>query len=315
MTSINTLSGEPKFTIKTVSDLTGVLPVTLRAWERRYGILSPGRKDNSYRLYSDRDVAIIRWLKSKLAAGISISTAASNLLSMAKNNEWPEILPVGISQTPVPNFIPPERFSEELFTLLTQHNEADAAKLYQQILSTYDLDTVLLGIITPCLNVIGEAWFRGELNISTEHFASAFILSRLNILYQSYPVATSGPNTLIGGAPGDEHEMGALMMAILLRSRGYRVEFLGPNLHIDDLVDYAKTSLPAVVILTASNSYTAMELTRVQAKLNSINNPPHFCYAGLAFDLDPDLRSKIPGIYLGSSMIAALDQIKQLLTT
>ena len=116
MTTINTLSGEPKFTIKTVSDLTGVLPVTLRAWERRYGILSPGRKDNSYRLYSDRDVAIIRWLKSKLAAGISISTAASNLLSMAKNNEWPDILPVGISQTPVPNSIPPERFLFVLFT-------------------------------------------------------------------------------------------------------------------------------------------------------------------------------------------------------
>ena len=315
MTRINDLSSEPKYTIKAISELTGIIPVTLRAWERRYGILSPERKDNRYRLYSERDVAILRWLKSRLATGISISTASSNLLNMAKNNEWPEILPFGISQTHVPSSIPPERFSDELYTLLTQHNEADAARLFQQILSTFDLDTVLVGIIAPCLNAIGDAWFQGDLNISTEHFASAFILSRLNILYQSYPIATSGRNILIGGAPGDEHEMGALMMAILLRSRGHRVEFLGPNLHIDDLVEYARTSLPAVVVLTASNSYTAMELRGVQAKLKTINYPPHFCYAGLAFDLDPDLRSKIAGIYLGNSMIAALDQIKQLLTT
>ena len=104
------------------------------------------------------------------------------------------------------------------------------------------------------------------------------------------------------------------MMAVLMRNRGFRVEFLGANLYLDDLVDYSRETLPALVVLTASTNRVAMELMRAQAKLNSISPAPIFCYAGFAFDFDPDLVGKIPGIYLGNSMVKALDQIKQLLS-
>jgi DNA-binding transcriptional MerR regulator len=314
MTIIKDLSDEPKYTIKKVGDLTGILPVTLRAWERRYGVLSPERKENRYRLYSDRDVAILRWLTSQTARGISISTAASNLRNLRMNNEWPNLVPPGITREKVKTSIPPERYAEKLFNLLKQHNEADASKLMQEINSGFDVETVIVRIITPCLISVGEAWYQGNLMISTEHFASAFIRSRLYILFQSYPIATRGANILIGGAPSEDHELGALMMAILLRSRGYRVEFLGPNLHMDDLVDYAKSEKPAAVILTASTRAAAMELLRAQSKFMTIKSPPHFCYAGFAFVFEPGLISEIPGTYLGDSMVKALDSIKQLLT-
>ena len=49
---------------------TGMAEATLRAWERRYGILEPQRTESGYRLYSERDIAVIRWLKHKLAEGI-----------------------------------------------------------------------------------------------------------------------------------------------------------------------------------------------------------------------------------------------------
>ena len=310
MTTINDLSDEPKYTIKKVSDLTGILPVTLRAWERRYGVLSPERKENRYRLYSDRDVAILKWLNSRTAVGISISTAALNLRKMAIKDEWPDIVPLGITREKVTISIPPEQYAEELFYLLTHHNEADALKLMQETISKFDLETVLTEIITPCLTSIGDAWYRGNLKISTEHFASAFILNTLYNLFQAYPIITRGANILIGGAPTEEHELGALMMAVLLRSRGYRVEFLGPNLYLDDLVDYAKSENPAVVILTASTRTAAMELLRAQSKFKTIKSPPHFCYAGFAFVLEPGLISAIPGIYLGNSMVNALDSIK-----
>ena len=313
MSIINDLSDEPRYTIKKVSDLTGILPVTLRAWERRYGVLSPERKENRYRLYSERDVAILKWLGSQIASGISISTAASNLHNLRINNEWPDVIPTGITREKVKTSIPPERYLEELFNLLTHHNEADASKLMQEIISRFDLETVLMRIITPCLVSIGEAWYRGNLLISTEHFASTFIRSRLYSLFQSYPIAIRGATILIGGAPSEDHELGALMMAILLRSRGYRVEFLGPNLHMDDLVDYSKSEKPAAVILTASTRTSAMELFRAQSKLMTIKPHPHFCYAGFAFVYEPGLISEIPGTYLGDSMVKALESIKLLL--
>jgi len=315
MTKINDLSDEPNYTIKKVSELTGILPVTLRAWERRYGILSPNRKENRYRLYSDRDVAILKWLISRTTSGIAISTAASNFRKMTNNNEFPDIVPIGIIQDKLTLSIAPERYADELFKLLTHHNESDAANLFQEIITYFDLETILTEIVTPCLIAIGEAWSRGNLKISTEHFASAFITGKLNNLYQSYPIVTKGASILIGGAPTEEHELGALMMAVLLRSRGYKVEFLGPNLHLDDLVDYANLEKPAMVILTASTGTAATTLQHAQAKFNTITQPPHFCYAGFAFVAEPDMISEIPGNFLGNSLIKALNFIQELLAT
>ncbi len=314
MTTINDLPDEPKYSVQRVSDLTGILPVTLRAWERRYGILNPGRDENHYRLYSDRDLAILRWLINKKNSGVSISTAAAGLRDLIAQNNWPDVIPFGIAQTKTISSAPPERYADDLFALLKAHNEVDAARLFEDIISKFDLESLIDRILTPTLISVGEAWVRGEMMISTEHFATAFVLSRLNNLYISLPIVNKGPAILIGGAPTEEHEMGALMMAVLLRNRGYRVEFLGANLHLDDLVDYARQTKPSLVVLTASTNRAAMELLRAQAKLNTISTAPIFCYAGFAFDFDPLLVQKISGNYLGNSMVKALDQIRQLLS-
>ncbi len=65
----------PLYNTKAVVQQTGIPAPTLRAWERRYTFLSPGRADNSYRLYSEQDIVIIRWLKERVDAGMSISQA------------------------------------------------------------------------------------------------------------------------------------------------------------------------------------------------------------------------------------------------
>ena len=314
MTAINDLPDEPKYSVQRISDLTGINPVTLRAWERRYGILNPNRDENHYRMYSDRDLAILRWLINKKNNGVSISNASANLHDMIAQDNWPEVIPFGIAQAKTVSAVPPQRYADNLFDLLTKHDEVEAARLFEEVISKFDLETLIEKIITPTLISVGKAWVRGEIMISTEHFATAFVLSRLNNLYISLPIVNKGPKILIGGAPAEEHEMGSLMMAVLLRNRGYRVEFLGANLHLDDLVDYAQQIKPAMVVLTASTNRVAMELLRAQAKLNSVSPAPKFCYAGFAFDFDPGLVKNIPGIYLGNSMVKALDQIKQLLT-
>src|SRR5512136_785857 len=94
MTAIVDLPNEPKFTIKAVSSQTGIRPVTLRSWERRHEVLTPHRSDNHYRLYSERDIAILRWLKYRVDDGLSISTAVSELRSMTRSNIWPEAIPL-----------------------------------------------------------------------------------------------------------------------------------------------------------------------------------------------------------------------------
>src|SRR5438445_2131867 len=69
----------PLFNTKAVVQKTGIAAPTLRAWERRYTILSPERAQNAYRLYSERDIALIRWLNERVDAGMSISQAIALL--------------------------------------------------------------------------------------------------------------------------------------------------------------------------------------------------------------------------------------------
>ena len=76
--TIGNLSEAPKYTIKAVCNQTGVQTVTLRAWERRYNLLKPKRSEGNYRLYSEQDVAILRWLKYQVDAGTSISKAVQS---------------------------------------------------------------------------------------------------------------------------------------------------------------------------------------------------------------------------------------------
>src|SRR5690606_19879829 len=67
----------PSFNLKAVVQQTGVKPDTLRAWERRYGLPQPARSDGHQRLYTARDVLVIRWLIARQAEGLSIRQAVA----------------------------------------------------------------------------------------------------------------------------------------------------------------------------------------------------------------------------------------------
>lgn len=58
--------------IREVSEQTGINPVTLRAWERRYGLITPQRTPKGHRLYSQQDIDRILQIKLWLSRGIAV---------------------------------------------------------------------------------------------------------------------------------------------------------------------------------------------------------------------------------------------------
>jgi len=315
MTSISDFSDDPKHTIKNVSIQTGIPPITLRAWERRYAVPTPSRSDNRYRLYSDRDIAILRWLKSQLYNGASISTAVTALRQLRNKGIWPDVIPQSPALVPVDSVILPAKYAHEVYLALIHHDELEAGNLLRETFSSFDLKTILSKVLTPCLVEIGEAWVRGEIRITTEHFASAFLRGKLLTLLQAYPARRNSPFIMVGGAPSEQHEIGALIMAVLLRSEGYRVEFLGPDIPLDDLVAYARSEKPDLIILTATTRTAALEMRRMQEKINRLKPIPVFGYGGLAFNVEPGLRQEVQGVFLGESMDNALAKIDEILSS
>jgi methanogenic corrinoid protein MtbC1 len=312
MTTIVDFTEDPKYTIKTVSSQTGIRPITLRAWERRYALLSPHRSDNHYRLYSDRDVAVLRWIKSRVDSGMSISSAVREFRDFEKKEAWPEAMPV-LQPLPSQHQVnPPVYFAEQLSKVLLRHDETTATDLLGEAHAIFDLTTICLEIIIPCLVEIGNAWHRNEIRIADEHFASTYLRGKLMSLLQAYPNRRNMPYIITGTAPSELHEIGSLILSVLLRRDGYRVEYLGPDVPVEDLVDYARFEHPAMICLSATSDLTAMELAHVKEKLSKLRPMPLFGYGGRAFNLRPELRQLVPGNFLGESLDEALRVIARL---
>jgi MerR family transcriptional regulator, light-induced transcriptional regulator len=314
MVSIAEYSQEPKYTIKILSDRTGVRPVTLRAWERRYDLLDPDRLDNNYRLYSERDIQIIRWITHRLDEGLSISNAVREYRGLRDGGIWPDALPTVLAPQPskAPQF-PTSYYADQLFTALTGHDEAQAKQIIDAVQSMYDIQTIFLEVFYPCLVEIGEAWYRGEIRIATEHFASAFIRGILMNLLQAFPIYSDAPRLLIGCAPEEFHEIAPLMLSVLLRREGYQVEYLGADLPVDDLVYYAEDISPDMIILSASFEESARPLYRMQTKLDELPGKTKLGYGGRYFNQNEAARKNMDGIFLGTSLDEAIQNVHDLL--
>lgn len=302
----------PIYTIKTVVQQTGITSATLRAWERRYGVLSPGRSDGGYRLYSERDIATLRWLKGQVDAGVSISSAVT-LLELQQADE-------GSSPEPQPALNPAAPHGPrhagmiigELLAALLAFREAEAETILAEAFALYSVEDVTEEIITPVLIEIGERWHRGEASIVQEHFATAFLRHRLAALFRAYSQPAAGPLAITGAAPGEWHDIGILLVALALRRHGWRVIHLGQNMPALHLAEEIQRLRPNLVCLSATTTESIPGLLAAAEAIDSLPPPkPRLALGGRILNLQADLQTRFPGAYLGATMrelIAAVTQ-------
>jgi DNA-binding transcriptional MerR regulator len=307
MTRIDELDDTPLYRIGAACSQVGILPVTLRMWERRYGLVQPQRTSGNYRLYSKRDIAILRWLKTQVDSGRPIREAAERLKEIQREGTWPDLPPSLNGRQP--SRAEASTFVDRLFRGLRAHDEDRAGQVIHEVSSHFDLASICLEILTPVLVEIGEAWHRGAIRIATEHFASSYIRGHLLALFQSFPIARGGRRVLVGCAPGERHEIGSLMLALFLRQGGSRVEYLGPDVELDDLIVYLGAETVDWLCLSAATEATALGIARVEPHLAHLSRRPQFGFGGRAFVQVPSLREKVEGRFLGETAEAGAQVI------
>ena len=327
-------SDMPLFNTKAVVHQTNVPAPTLRAWERRYGILAPRRGENDYRLYSERDMAIISWLRERVESGLTISQAIALLHSLEPSRRRPRRgrtsapltrdvttaapePPAYGSAVPAPA-APPisgslslDGLSATLLQQLVSLDESAANRTIAQAFAIYGVDDVCMSLIAPTLAHIGDLWSAGEVTVTTEHFASAVLRGRLESLFHSAPMNDDAPLILVGCAPGELHEVGALMLALFLRRAGMRVIYLGQSVDLEHLITTVETVRPAGVALSASMHPQAETLIELGQRLAAMRQwRPAYFVGGRAFSVEPDLVKRVQGAYLEVDAPSAAHQIK-----
>lgn len=314
----------PLYNIKAVEQSTGISSSTLRAWERRYHVCQPQRSDSGYRLYSDRDIAVIRWLKAQVDAGMSISQAVAWLDSLTASAGTLErvILPangdmVMTPLSPATHHMMRRDYAvlqKELLNALLAFDEDGAELILAEAFSLYPLELVGENLIAPVLIEIGERWHRGEITVTREHYATSLLQQRLAAILRTAPHPNKKNLIWVTCAPGEDHEMGAMLLTIYLRRAGYQTQYLGKNIKASDLINDANQYQPTMIMLSATTQESAVNLqllTKELAKLMTVR--PIIGYGGRIFQKQPELRSEVVGIYMGDTAYEAIESTMELL--
>jgi methanogenic corrinoid protein MtbC1 len=202
--------------------------------------------------------------------------------------------------------------SEQLRTLLLHFDEPGALEVMRRAFALYHIDQVLTEIVQPSLVQIGEAWHRGEISIAAEHFATQFYMQNLlGMISASIPPLHRG-KIVAACAPGEMHQIGLLMLVVMLRWRGWDVKYLGPDLSLERLAETLNTLRPRVLLFSATRPQAAEALERLPEVLRQLTEPlPILVVGGQAF-AETRLPDSIPAVYLQgkpSEVIAAVEQM------
>ncbi|MBZ0290796.1 MAG: MerR family DNA-binding transcriptional regulator [Anaerolineae bacterium] len=315
--SLESASDEPLYNIGIVSRMTGIPVATLRVWERRYGFPHSTRTPGGHRLSSEREVIRLRWVKARVDEGMQTGQAIRALQHLEQEGRLPDtpLVPTPKPHVPIadPSF---SAFEEHLTQVLLNHNLVGADQLLGEILSLYPLEDLILEVVSPTLNNIGEAWHEGQISIATEHLATNYVRQHLLMWMSTGPQPYVGvPPVMLACAPEEWHEGSLMIMGVMLRRLRWPVAYLGQSVPLSDLGTLVrKMKSPGVV-------FVAMSDKAAEALINWPNYLPHpdgngrpiVGFGGRIFNEEPAWREKVPGVFLGESLREGVEQLDELL--
>lgn len=262
------------YRIRRAAELAGVSPELLRAWERRYGLVSPIRTDSGYRVYTDHDVRVLRGAKRLVDGGQSIAEVAQlppdEILAAAGGPPAPPAASAASLREQEP--LREARGSLDPLDLGPQIEEAIAAigAFDQERLEGTMFRVMSLGVLAPeeicdrfllpLLAAIGDEWEAGRLSIAAEHFGSALIRSKILRLIEPDRSRGSAPGIVCACPAGEEHEGALLAFAVSASRAGLRVIYLGADTPADDIVRAAERTGAPIVALSVTKPLMPAEI-------------------------------------------------------
>ena len=305
------------YNIGAVTRMTGIPIPTLRVWERRYDFPEPDRTSGGHRIYSEYEVARLKWVKAHIDGGMQTRQAIEALKHLEEEGEFPPE-----SKRMVPRRMPPippdgslTAFQKQLSAALLAQDRTHADQILGEIMALYPLEDLILHVIQPTMVDVGEAWFEGRITVADEHMATHYLRHRLIIwMFTGPPVYRVNP-VILACAPGEWHEGSLLMMGVLLRRRRWPVTYLGQSLPLEDLAEYVKATHPSAVVVVAMSEESAEALSAWPTYLPEVakKGEPPFGFGGQIFSQEPEWRERVQGIFLGESLTEGVERLDELL--
>jgi DNA-binding transcriptional MerR regulator len=314
---------EPLYNIGAVSRMTGITMATLRAWERRYDFPASRRTSGGHRLYSERDILQLRWVKDRTEEGMQISHAVAALhhqeqagkaVLISTEEERAKLSEFDSAQVGEERSFA-SALSQRLFENLLRRDTIHADETLNEALAMLTPEEVILGVISPVLNRIGEGWEQGILSISTEHLGTNYLRQRLLMWMLNSPPPVKMAPVLLACAPEEWHEGSLLVIGALLRRRRWPIAYLGQSVPMSDLATFVRDIKPSMLVLVAMTENTANTLAEWPRWMPEAHQhgKPMIGYGGRIFVEQPKWCNKISGLYLGNTFEDGINLIERTL--
>jgi methanogenic corrinoid protein MtbC1 len=180
-------------------------------------------------------------MRQHLADGLAAAEAAALALR------------AGIGDEAAPMALRPEAVRDDLADALDRYDEPRAQAILDRLLAVATVDTLLSEVVLPYLHELGERWVRGDASVAQEHFASSVVRGRLLGLARGWGLGL-GPTAVLACLPGEQHDLGLIAFGLALRSRGWRIVYLGTDSPIETVEEVSRRLDPSLVVLTAVSS-------------------------------------------------------------
>jgi DNA-binding transcriptional MerR regulator/methylmalonyl-CoA mutase cobalamin-binding subunit len=242
--------------------MTGVNPVTLRAWERRYGLIQPQRTENGRRLYAQSDVERILRALALTREGVAIGQVKEALdsapaapVTTAGQGRWATYR---------------RRFS----AAITAFDEPALEAIYDEALALHPVDLVDRMLLIPMLQDLGQRWKKAAGGVAEEHFFSTYARHKIGARFHHRRLLQDGPKILAACAPDEHHEIGLLLFALAAHDAGFRVVLLGANVPFPEIAAAARRTLcDAVVISNAIERSSAEFYSQLADLVEAASRP------------------------------------------
>jgi len=286
------------FPIRTVSTITGVNAITLRAWERRYGLIKPVRTPKGHRLYTQTDIDLIQQVVTLLEKGISIGQVKTYLKSRD----------TGIQSTGKED--PWAIYQRRILNAIVRFDTAALDTTYNEILSLYPIELMTTNLILPLLKTLGQRWASREGSIAEEHFFGAYLRNKLGARFHHQGMNTTGRKLLAACLPGEQHEVGLMLFCLSAIYHGFQLVYLGSDIPMEELISPAHQSHCDAIVLSGSLMPVTGKLQQDLNKLVDQLTIPVFIGGQVSITGHDDILAA-GATPLGTEISKAIHQIQQ----
>ncbi|ART63636.1 MerR family transcriptional regulator [Kushneria marisflavi] len=244
--------GGPLYPIREVSRLTGVNSVTLRAWERRYGLIQPRRTPKGHRLYAREDIERVERILQWLNRGVPVSQVGELLDQASTETSAQE----DGGQAPTSDEFAPDHDwqgqRQEVIDAVSEFDTNRLENLFTRSMGLYPVNTAIARLWQPVVEHLEKTWAEHSTPMAQRCFLESFLRTRLGLRLYHGNHENTEPRILMSYLPGGCSALWQLLFAFTASSAGFYITLFDGSVPLSELIEAARCKNARTIVLSGA---------------------------------------------------------------